>query len=181
MRLVISKNQVTFEDAEIGFRNFEGRETMYTKKGDRSFVIFLPEDDARELENLGWNIKWPKPLEDAFAEDNRNPYLAVSVGFEYSPAKIYQVTVLKTQEELINLGREQDANTIDGSLTSSTLLQPNKDEDEVAMLDWAEFSSVDLVIRPYNWSVSGKSGIKAYLKMGFFKLMVDDIAKKYGI
>lgn len=175
--MVVSKNQVTFEGADIGFRNFEGREGLYNKAGDRSFAIFLQDAEARELENLGWNIKWPKEMDEPRADDNRRPYLAVSVAFGYSPAKAYQVTVVKTREELINLGRADDANTVDGSLTSSTLLGP----DEIGMLDWAELSNTDLVIRPYNWSVSGKSGVKAYLKTGFFQLMVDDISKKYGI
>lgn len=175
--MVISKSQVTFEGAEIGFRNFEGREGMYNKEGDRSFAIFISNEDAVELENLGWNIKWPKERDHTQYEDTRRPFLTVSVAFDPIPVKAYQVTVLKTRDELINLGRAEDANTVDGSLTTSTMLGP----DTIGMLDWAELSNVDLVVRPYNWSVSGKSGIKAYLKTGFFQLMVDDIAKKYGI
>ncbi len=54
------------------------------------------------------------------------------------------------------------------------------DEHNVNVLDFAEFDQVDLILRGYEWNVSGKSGIKAYLKTGYFVLVVDELAKKYS-
>ena len=54
------------------------------------------------------------------------------------------------------------------------------DEHNVNVLDIAEFEQVDLILRGYEWNVSGKSGIKAYLKTGYFVLVVDELAKKYS-
>lgn len=54
------------------------------------------------------------------------------------------------------------------------------DENTVNVLDFAEFQQVDLILRGYSWEVSGKKGIKAYLKTGYFVLVVDELAKKYG-
>ncbi len=54
------------------------------------------------------------------------------------------------------------------------------DESTVNVLDFAEFQQVDLILRGYAWEVSGKTGIKAYLKTGYFVLVVDELAKKYG-
>lgn len=54
------------------------------------------------------------------------------------------------------------------------------DEANVNVLDFAELENVDVILRGYEWVVSGKSGIKAYLKTGFFVLAVDELAKKYG-
>ena len=53
-------------------------------------------------------------------------------------------------------------------------------EDNVNVLDFAELEQVDLILRGYTWNVSGKSGIKAYLKTGYFVLVVDELAKKYS-
>ena len=53
-------------------------------------------------------------------------------------------------------------------------------EENVKVLDFAELAQVDLILRSYNWKVSGKQGIKAYLKSGYFVLVVDELAKKYS-
>ena len=54
------------------------------------------------------------------------------------------------------------------------------DADTVNVLDFAELTQVDLILRGYEWSVSGKTGVKAYLKTGYFVLTVDELAKKYS-
>ena len=54
------------------------------------------------------------------------------------------------------------------------------DENTVDTLDFAELEKVDLILRGYEWNVSGKHGIKAYLKTGYFMLVVDELAKKYA-
>lgn len=53
-------------------------------------------------------------------------------------------------------------------------------EENVNVLDFAELEQVDLILRGYEWNVSGKTGIKAYLKTGYFVLVVDELAKKYS-
>lgn len=54
------------------------------------------------------------------------------------------------------------------------------DENNINVLDFADLDQVDLILRGYQWEVSGKSGIKAYLKTGYFVLVVDELAKKYS-
>lgn len=147
---------VSLEGVRIGFRNFEGREGMYNKKGERSFAVFLPRDLADTMAADGWNVKSPKenpnPVDPD--EDTRDPYIQVSVGFDFYPPNIF----------LISNGT------------------PTKiGEHEVAMLDWAEIENVDLVLRPYEWSVNRNSGIKAYLKAGYFTIVTDRFAQKYGL
>lgn len=53
-------------------------------------------------------------------------------------------------------------------------------EENVNLLDFAELAQADLILRGYTWEVQGKSGIKAYLKEGYFVLVVDELAKKYS-
>ena len=37
------------ENAQLIFRNFEGKEGQYNRKGDRNFSVILPKDVAHDL------------------------------------------------------------------------------------------------------------------------------------
>lgn len=147
---------INLENVRIGFRNFEGREGKFNKAGDRSFAVFLDMETANQLDAEGWNVKYPKPMEDQVDPygDTREPYLQVSVSFDFYPPNIFLIS-------------DNNPTRISG--------------DEVAMLDWAEILNVDLVLRPYEWSVNKNSGIKAYLKSGYFTIVTDKFASKYGV
>lgn len=146
---------VSLENVRIGFRNFEGREGKFNKAGDRSFAVFLDRGTAEQLAGEGWNVKFPQPSNGVDPdEDDRDPYIIVSVGFGQYPPSVYLI-----------------------SNNNPTRLT----EDEVEMLDWAEIENVDLVIRPYEWTVNRSSGIKAYLKSGYFTIVTDRFAQKYGL
>lgn len=147
---------VSLENVRIGFKNFEGREGPYNKRGDRSFAVFLDRQLADELAREGWNVKYPKDYDNKVDpdEDSRDPYLQVSVGFDSYPATVLLIS--------------------NGNPTRIS-------DDEVSMLDWAEIENVDLVLRPYEWEVNGAKGVKAYLKAGYFSIVVDKFAAKYGL
>lgn len=149
------EKQLNFENARIGYKNFAGAEGPYNKSGDRNFVIFLEEQAARDLELQGWNVKYPKAREmKVDEEDTRQPYLPVSVSFKNFPPKVVLIAgdnVTKLQEA------------------------------EVEVLDYTEIENVDLVVRPYNWSVNGQSGTKAYLKAIYVTMVTDAFTAKYGV
>lgn len=143
-------------NVRIGFRNFEGRESQYNRNGDRNFVVFLEDHAfAEQLAAEGWNVKFPRENTERVDPDEptRDPYLQVSVAFGNFPPEVHLI-----------------------SNNNSTRLGA----DEVSMLDWAELELVDLVIRPYEWSVNRNSGIKAYLKKGYFTIVSDVFTDKYG-
>ena len=143
-------NTIKFEDARIIFRNFTGRETKYNREGDRNFCVVVPDDLAVLLENDGWNIKTLKPREEG---DNETPYLKVSVSFKGRPPHI----VLITSRGRTDIGR-----------------------DEVELLDSVDIKTVDLIVRPYSWTVGQASGISAYLKTMFITINEDDLELKYA-
>lgn len=143
---------LTFENARIGFRNFSGKEGKYNRAGDRNFVIFLDPAAAEEMAKDGWNVKQLKARPD----DEEEPpyYLQVKVRFDGGrPPKIVMIT----------------------SRGKSPV-----DESMVDILDWAEFTNVDLIINPYEWEVQGSTGLSAYLKSMYVTLYEDELDLKYA-
>ena len=138
------------EDARIVFRNFAGAEGMYNREGDRNFCVLLEEDLARDMLDDGWNIKRLKPRD---GEELGTAYIQVAVGFKGRPPRM----VMITSKGRLDLG-----------------------EDDCILFDWADILVCDLIIRPYHWNVSGKSGVKAYLKSIFITINEDFLELKYA-
>ena len=142
---------VLIEEARLIFRNFEGRETQYNRAGDRNFCVILPPSlVVDDLLADGWNVKFLKPRE---AEDIEQPYLKVTVGYKFKPPKIVLIT---------SRGRN------------------DVPEEMVEMLDWVDIAKVDLIIRPYNYTVRGETGVAAYLKTMYITVNEDALELKYG-
>lgn len=145
-------NTVLMEGVRIIFRNFSGKEGQYNREGDRNFAVLLDETVAAALATDGWNVKWLKPREEDEGEDPQ-AYLQVSVNFKGRPPRIVLLTSTKRR---------------------------NLDESEVEDLDWVDIKNVDLIVRPYEWTVNGKSGIKAYLQSIYVTIEEDALEKKYA-
>lgn len=148
-----SDNTVLMEGVRIIFRNFAGKEGQYNREGDRNFAVLLDDQVAEAMAADGWNVKWLKPREDD-EEGKEQAYLGVSVNFDKGrPPRIVQIT---------SRGR-----TILG-------------EDMVDELDWVDIANVDMIIRPYEWSVNGKTGVKAYLQSLYVTIEEDPLELKYA-
>lgn len=143
------KNNITMENARIGFRNFSGKEGKFNPAGRRNFCVFIEMDLAQTLEKDGWNIKWLQPREEG---DESQAYLQVSVAYGNFDPKIVLITS-----------------------HGKTIL----DDESVDLLDWVEVKTIDLIIRPYNWDVNGKSGVKAYIKSMYVTILEDVFEQKY--
>lgn len=144
------RKEVLIEDARIAFRNFAGKEGMYNREGDRNFSILLSPSDAEALSRDGWNVKVLKPREEG---NEPQPYIQVSVSWRGRPPRIVLIT---------SRGRTEIG------------------EDLVETLDWAEIEKADLILNPYEWQVSGNSGIKAYLKSLYVTIREDPLELKYA-
>lgn len=140
---------ISVENAKIIFRNFAGKPSKFNAEGKRNFCLLIDDESANKFKLDGWNIKYLNPRDP---DDKPQPYIQVSVAFDNFPPNIY----------LISGGKKTKLN-----------------EDTVSVLDYAEIENVDLIIRPYNWEVSGKSGIKAYVKNMYVTIVENEFEKKY--
>ena len=144
-----ANNNIVIENARLIFKNFSGEESRFNRGGNRNFCVILDPAVAEDLMQDGWNIKYLRPREE---DEEPTPYIQVAVAFGNIPPKVTMIAG-KTKTPL--------------------------DEDSIGTLDYAEIANVDLIIRPYNWEVNGKTGVKAYLKTMYVTIEQDIFAGKY--
>ncbi len=140
---------ISVENARIIFKNFSGEEKRFNPKGKRNFCLVLDEETAQKLSTDGWNVKHLIPKDP---DEAPLPYIQVAVAFENYPPNIFMISGGK---------------------------KTRLDEDSVSALDYAEIENVDLIVRPYEWTTSSGSGIKAYLKNMYVTLVENEFEKKY--
>jgi hypothetical protein len=127
--------RLLLEEVPVLFKNFSGNVTPYNRDGDRTFSILLEDPDLVEsLIKEGWNIKSLPNNDETEATVYHLP-VKLSYAGRYSP----KVVVVKTNGKV--------------SLNEGT----------VAMLDYTTINYIDIIVNPYEWSVNGNRGVKAYV------------------
>ena len=139
------------DDVKIIFRNFSGAPSQYNREGDRNFAVVIPDEGlANRLVEDGWNVK----IKDARdAGDPPFMYLPVKIKFNDRGPICY----LQTGNRLNKL-----------------------DEESIDILDNVDIASVDLDIRPYDWTVNGKEGRSAYLQSIKVVQAIDRFAAQFA-
>lgn len=137
-------------DGVLFWRNFSGRETKYNEFGDRNFCVIIDPDTAKELKDLGWNARVLPPRGP---DEPAKHYIQVKVN--YKKGRPPEITLITRKGK------------------------SHLDVETVSLLDTAEIESCKIVIRPYNWDVGGKTGVKAYLQSLYVKVIEDPYAEEF--
>lgn len=141
---------LSIENARIIFRNFSGKESQFNRAGDRNFCVIIETADAKRLSKDGWVVKDLRPRDD---DEEPTHYIPVKVAFNQYPPNVWLVSKKK---------------------------KTKLDEDTIGELDYLPIRTCDISIRPYDWTVNGKSGRKAYLKTMYVVVEEDEFADKYS-
>lgn len=144
-------NNINIEGALIIWKNFSGERDKFNP-GKRGFSVVI--DDAvmaDELKQEGWNVK-ERPLQEGADPSEQEWTLPVK----------------------LNMNRYTQVWLIVGN--HKTLLN----EDTVAQLDVVDIVNCDISIRPYEWEMSGRTGITAYVDSMYVTIRENKFAEKYA-
>ena len=144
-------NNINIEGANIIWKNFSGERDKFNP-GKRGFSVVI--DDAvmaDELKQEGWNVK-ERPLQEGADASEQEWTLPVK----------------------LNMNRYTQVWLIVGN--HKTLLN----EDTVAQLDVVDIVNCDISIRPYEWEMSGRTGITAYVDSMYVTIRENKFAEKYA-
>ncbi len=145
------RHNFEFEDAHIIFKNFEGVEGPYNRKGDRNFCLLLTQEEADILSDQGWNVKMRPPRDE---DDDPIFYTQIKVAFGNYPPNIWKVNKKGAKRRL--------------------------DEETVGELDNLIIEHLDICVRPYHWErPDGSTGVKGYLKTMYVIAEEDEFAHMY--
>lgn len=146
---------VVMEGVTTIFRNFSGKETDFNPEGRRNFCIILDREMAQVMTEDGWNVKTLKPREDADEGEEEQYYLQIKMRYDKGrPPKVVLIT---------------------------SRGQTHLEEHEVEMLDWADIKNVDLIFRPFPWTMAdGRTGLSAYCQSLYVTIDEDVLERKYA-
>lgn len=148
--------EVTFENAAIDYRNFEGRAGRFNDEGAKSFALILPEDFVDEAFRDGWNVKRKRaPGDSDHGPRTGPPYVAVHVGFKIRPPRMVMIT-------------------------ETTRKRNPLEEDTCFAIDYANVKFADVTVRPRQYDINGRKGIKIWLDTIYVMIRENYLDLKYA-
>lgn len=158
--LTINREDGTFifDRAQIPYgnwRNFSGGPTRFNRSNtQRFFEIFLTDDEAQRLKDLGWNVKW---LESKNPSEPKQAHMQIFVNLDVSPRLRPKMWLVRSKGNPILM-----------------------DESLISQLDGDNITRAKIQVRPYDWKLdNGTSGRKAMLKQAYFTIEEDDFGAEF--
>ncbi len=159
----LDQKTIWLEDVKImqgNYKNFSGRKSEYNRVGWRTFCIII--DDmafAEQLKEDGWNVKIRAPRDEG---DLPVYYLQLKLSYN-------------TDESNVNGLRF--SNPIVKRISGSNIVELSAET--CGQLDDDEVETVDVRIRPSQWTVRGDTGYTGYVKE-LYAVVSESLADKYA-
>lgn len=148
---VAPRGILQIDDARIVYRNFSGEGDKFNREGDRNFSLVIDDQElADQLIADGWNVKIKPPRD----EDD--------IPFMHLPVKV----------------KFNDRGPTVRLISGENCVYLN--EGTVGCLDDIDIIRIDMDIRPYDWTMNGKTGRTAYLHGISVEQEVNRFAKRYA-
>lgn len=137
------------------WRNFAGGPTKFNRGNtQRFFEVFLSDEEAQRLADIGYNVKWLEPRNESEPEQ---AHMRIFINYNVPP---------RFQPKIWLTAKKGKPTLMDAELVS----QFDRDDIERAKLQ----------IRPYDWSLdNGTSGRKAMLEQAYFTLEEDEFGAEF--
>ena len=151
-------NTVAFNKAQIPdglWRNFAGGPTKFDPRNTkRFFEIFLTDEEATRLSDLGWNVKWLEPRNDS---EPKQAHIKVFVNYDVPRRFQPRIWLTRSNGDPILL-----------------------DAEDLARLDGDDIVRAKVQIRPYDWELpTGAKGRKAMLRQMYVTIEEDDFGAEF--
>lgn len=143
----------SIEDTRLIFRNFTGAPSQFNAKGDRNVGVLLDPETAAAMEAEGWNVKYLKHREGDDPNEPQQAWIKAKVSYAIKQPKIFMIT----------------------SRGKSPL-----GEDELQVLDFAEFQKIDVMLEPSFYEMNGKTGYSCYVSSLYATIVEDELDLKYA-
>ena len=145
-------DSITIKDARIIWKNFRGEATEFNQRGDRVFNVVIDHETALELQREDWPVKQFPATEDG---EEPNWHMQCKVNYNSQvPPRIFLVKPKQGTRQLLN-------------------------ERTIDILDYQPVAFVDVTLNPYEWNVSGRSGVKPYVKTMYATIDQDELDAQY--
>jgi hypothetical protein len=145
-------DELEIENAQIkwAFSHFDGEQDMFNDPGDHNFIVMLPEDEAKRLSEIGWNIKEKPGMEEG---DPSEWHLKVKISDRYGVPMIWFIKN-KRRFRVEHLAELKD-------------------------IKRQTCENIDVIIQPSRWVRREETGISAYVKEMYVTISQSRFAAAY--
>jgi hypothetical protein len=146
------EDELVLRDVRLMYKNFRGEKGQFNEEGKRNFSVWLDNETAMRLQQMGWNPKLIRRTAEE-PEELREWHLKVNVSYDNRPPRIFFIT-------------------------ESTKSRNPIDEELVFLVDRGVFDRVSVTLSPYNHRMNG-GGVTAYLRTMYCVLHEDPLDLEY--